>query len=254
MAFTYTNDSAELLFDGNSLMYGFGVAGNQTVPAQVQTMQPANGVLCRNFGVSGINITTMRNKAATTVDTKYAPGQLNILFAWEATNTAWGNKNLTGEDIALQMKAYCQERLAVFPGLKIVLMTTLPRYNTDGAWGANLAAGNAVLAAYNAYIKTNYRDMGASYVLDVRASGVFEYTGPTMKPEMAPYYQDLIHLTAGGNTLIAQMISETLTQIAADQDVPTDPPDPPGPTTTALRLTGSGRIRLANGKLALTRS
>lgn len=211
----YPAGNTNFMFDGNSLVYGFGSTAGKTLPQQLQALPPANGTLVRNFGANGINITTMRSKAATSVDKIYSADKTNILFAWEATNTAWGSASLTGAQIGEQMAAYCAERLAVFPALKIILLTTIPRFSTDGSYGTNLAAGNATLIAYNDYIKANYRAMGAKMVVDVRASGVFEYTGPAMSAAMAPYVMDLIHCNDAGYGLVAQMCAAALLRLPA---------------------------------------
>lgn len=210
----YTTATAQLLFHGNSLMYGFHVGGTSAaMPAQLQTMAPVNGVLCRNFAFNGATIATLRTHAAQSggLDTYYVAGKRNILCIWEGTNTPWGNAALTGEDVALQMAVYVAERRAAFAAssaaatgsLYIIVMTTLPRYNTGGSWGTNIAGGNAVLTAYNEYLKANYRAMDIDKVIDVRSTGLFEYTGTTKSAEMAPYFYDDIHLTAEANTLLA---------------------------------------------------
>lgn len=212
----YTPTGIKMICDGNSLVHGYGSTTGNDFPSQLGRLAPINSQFnVANTGANGINIQTMRNNGPTNIDANYNAGKTNILFAWEGTNTAWQNASLTGTEIAQQMEAYCQERLDAHSDWKIILLTTLPRFNTDGAYGADLAAGNATLIEYNDYLKANYRSMGAKMVVDVRAAGIFTYTGTAMPAAMQPYMYDLIHCNDDGYGLIAKYCADALRRLPA---------------------------------------
>lgn len=211
----YTGTGTNIIFEGNSLVYGWGSTAGNTVPQQLARLPPLNGaVTVHNRGSNGASIADLRADPGS-VDNVYVAGKENIVFVWEATNSIYSGWKRTGVQAGEDMAAYCAERLAVHPDYKIILLTTIPRFQTDSHFGANVAAGNAELSAYDSYIKANYQAMGAKAVVDVRAAGVFVYTGPTMQAELVPLYSDLVHLNDTSNAFIAQYCAAALRRLRA---------------------------------------
>jgi len=213
----YSGVGTNIVFDGNSLVYGYQASSSaKSMPSQMAALPPLNGaVQVSNIGVSGQNITQMRSRGAAQADARYAAGKKNILLAWEGTNTicnTGSGAGKTGLAAAADMVAYVQDRLAAHPDWFIVMMTTLPRFGLD-AW--SIADGNAHLQAYDDYLRANWRAMGCKALVDVRAGGVFVYTGTTMDPKMAPYMAETIHCNDTGYGLVAQYCAAVLKRLPA---------------------------------------
>jgi len=211
----YSGAAANVVFDGNSLVAGFQASSsNMAMPAQMSRLPPLNGgVNVTNIGVSGQTINQMRGRGTQYADGSYVTGKKNILLAWEGTNTICNNGSAkTGLAAAADMATYVQERLAAHPGWFIVMMTTLPRFGIE-AW--SIADGNAQLQAYDDYLRANWRAMGCKALVDVRAGGVFVYTGTTMDSKMAPYMAETIHCNDTGYGLVAQYCADVLKRLPA---------------------------------------
>lgn len=212
----FSSTTAAIIFDGNSLVAGYGASNNNSLPSQLAALAPLNSAVSMgNTGVTGQNITGMRTRGASVVDGAYAAGKKNILFAWEGTNTICNNDsnaNKTGLQAAADMVLYCQDRLAAHPGQVIILVTAMPRFDTHNR---TVAQQEVELSAYNDYLLANYRDMGAKAIVDVRAGGVFTYTGPTMSAAMSPYMSDTVHCNDAGYALIARYCADVLKRLPA---------------------------------------
>lgn len=212
----FSGDQTNIVFDGNSLVYGYGLADppNQSVPGQLKPMAPLNGnVNVLNIGVSGQTIDNMRTRGTQYADAGYVPGKRNVLLAWEGTNSVC-NTTMTGQAAGDAMRAYCADRLAAHKDWIIVLMTTLPRFDVSaGSW--TVPQANAELSAFDAYLKANCRSMGAKALIDVRAGGIFTYTGPTMSAAMSQYMAENVHYNAAGGALIAAYVAAVLKRLPA---------------------------------------
>lgn len=208
----YSAAGSNIVFDGNSLVEATHVPAGKGIVPQLMPLPPLNSqVSITNIGKNGQTINDMRARGSAYADASYVAGKKNILIAWEATNSIC-NTGFTGAVAGAQMEAYCAERLAAHPDWVIVLMTTIPRFAT-GAYA--VPTGNAELNSYDAYIKENFKRMGAKKIIDVRASGIFTYTGPTVSAEMAPYMLEEIHYNAAGGALLAQYVADGIKRLPA---------------------------------------
>lgn len=212
----YTSDKTNIIFDGNSLVEGnaLGPTDQPTkgIVPQLAGLFPINGnITIHNIGVSGQAISDMRSRGSLFADGNYAAGKKNVLLVWEGTNSICNN-GVSGADAGAQMAQYCAERLAAHPDWLIVMLTTLPRFNI-GSY--SIPDGNAQLDIFDAYIKANQRAMGVKKIVDVRAAGIFTYTGPTVSDAMAPYMIDPIHYNAAGGTVLAQYCADALRRLPA---------------------------------------
>ncbi|QJE03052.1 SGNH/GDSL hydrolase family protein [Massilia forsythiae] len=209
----YSGAGVNVVFDGNSLVAGFQASSQaKSTPSQMAALPPLSGaVSVTNIGVSGQTINQMRGRGSQYADGAYVAGKKNILLAWEGTNTVCNNGSAkTGLAAAADMASYVKERLAAHPDWVIVMMTTLPRFGIE-AW--SIPDGNAQLQAYDDYLRANWRAMGCKGLVDVRARGVFTYTGPTMSAVMSPYMAETIHCNDLGYGLIAQYCATGLRRL-----------------------------------------
>lgn len=209
----YSGSAVNIIFDGNSLVAGFQASSsNMAMPAQMSRLSPLNGAVdVTNIGVSGQTINQMRARGAQYADASYVGGKKNIYFPFEGTNTVCNNgSGKTGRAAASDYEALIQERLAAHPDLVVVAMTTIPRFGIE-AW--SIAEGNAQLQAFDDYVRANWRSMGCKALVDVRAGGIFVYTGTTMDPKMAPYMAEAIHCNDTGYGLVAQYCADVLKRL-----------------------------------------
>lgn len=210
--------TANIVFDGNSLVAGNVMASpsTQNIAAQLTPMAPLNGaVTVTNIGVGGQTIANMRSRGAQYADGHYVVGKKNVLIVWEGTNSIC-NTTMTGQAAGDAMAAYCADRLAAHPDWIIVLMTTIPRFDvSSGTW--SVAQANAELLKYDAYLKANWRAMGAKKVVDVRAAGLFVYPpGATSMPSaMSPYMLENIHYNPAGGAILAGYVADALKRLPA---------------------------------------
>lgn len=212
----YKTANTVMVFDGNSLVFGVGSTGGQNLPVQQAALAPISGALTiTNTAVSGQTINDMRARGDSVVDPVFAAAgsKSKVLALWEGTNSISNTPVRTGLEAIADMTAYIAERRAAIAGLKIVLLTTIPRYFMNGTTIQN---GNAQLLVYNNYILANYRDMGADAVVDVRTNPVFVYpAGATTMPSyMTPYSSDgHTHLNNAGYALVAAMVAAALRRL-----------------------------------------
>ena len=212
----YKTANTVMVFDGNSLVFGVGATGGLTLPVQQAALAPISGNLAiTNTAVSGQTIANMSTRGVTFVDPVFAAAgsKSKVLALWEGTNSICNSPVRTGLEAIADMISYIADRRAANPGVKIVLLTTIPRYFMNGTTVQN---GNAELLIYNNYILANYRAMGADAVVDVRTNPVFVYPpgATTMPSYMTPYSSDgHTHLNNAGYALIAAMVASALRRL-----------------------------------------
>ena len=209
----YKTASTQVVYDGNSLVFGIGSTGGQQLPVQQAAASPINGGLTiTNTAVSGQTINDMRTRGPTYVDPLYNPSKNNVLIVWEGTNSICNTPVRTGMEAIGDLIAYIAERRAANPNWKIVVLTTIPRYYMQGTSNSN---GNAQMIIYNNYILANYKDMGIDAVVDVRTNAAFVYTGTgTMPSWMTPYSSDgHTHLNNAGYAIIAGMVAPVIRRL-----------------------------------------
>lgn len=196
-------------FDGNSLVDD----AYSNLGAQVQALAPINGaVVVKNYGISG-QTTLMMSSAAADVDNSFVAGKTNILLVWEITNDIFAGR--TGLQACTNMEAYIAARLALHPWV-VVLMTCIPRgANLGTTWTAT--TGEVQLQDANAYLRANYRAMGARALVEMRrAGGPFDFTDSTNAANFpAALWTDRTHPNAAGNAYLAQYIADVLKRLPA---------------------------------------
>lgn len=200
------------VFVGNSLVAGVSATNASTaLPGVLSTLAPVSAAApVINLGVNGRAIAGMTSDAAT-VDARYVPGKVNILYVLEGTNSVYGGE--TAQQCYADMKAFCS-RVLVNPWL-IVLVSTLP-FTTDLTNQAMTDDYNARVDGFNALMKANYRSMGAKFYLDLRVTGsVFhmpDYTPASFNAAPLASYWDgtgsyRVHFCDAGYAYIASLIA-----------------------------------------------
>lgn len=217
----FTAERVNFVFDGHSLVAGDGVTGGQTLTVQLAALPPISGqFVIANFGVNGQQITDMISSAGD-IDAAWVEGKTNFLGFWGATNTL--NFATTVATACAQVAQYISARQALHPW-KVILVTELPRRN-QGATQEQTDALNAKLNEYNAYIRANFKAMGAVAVVDVRQAGgpwdMPNYTTETFTDSVrAPYWAaeglKNVHINNAGHALVAGWASKQLRMLALD--------------------------------------
>jgi hypothetical protein len=151
---------ANVVWDGNSLVYGVSVTATENLPAKVAAQPPmVAGATTQNFGVPGYTWMDMIAQGAR-IDAAWDATKRNILVPWEITNTAAAG--YSGSNNGLVAARYIAARRAAHPDWLIVLPTSLPRYDATGALCDRLQSADD-------YIRANWRALGADAICDVRA-------------------------------------------------------------------------------------
>lgn len=191
-----TNDL--IVFDGNSLTYGYPLTGIDSYPHKLihaMTTRPE----WVNFSLAGQTTTEM----AADFDAQVAPmfstsRSSQILVAWEIGNDIV----VGGVDPTVahtNFKNYClHARSSLPPNTKIVVINLTPR--TTAGFNEARATVNSLMAAQWA----TYADA----LVDVAAN---EFIGPDGAEDNTTYYNaDKIHLTAAGYQIVADLVAATL--------------------------------------------
>lgn len=215
--------SINFVFDGNSLVAGNG--SSVPLPAQLAALAPLSlySVPVVNRGISGQSTRMMNGLdggSSSDVDSAWVSGKTNILFVWEGTNTVF-NTARTGLQAASDMTDYIAVRQSSHPWV-VVLLTTIPR-DQDSMTEYQQIAANGELNVYDAYLKSNYKTMGAQRVVDVRQAGSPFITTTYTKAAMATLassglwmsgdYSGHIHLNDAGYAVIAGYCADAIQKI-----------------------------------------
>jgi hypothetical protein len=194
------DSTLNIVFDGNSLIYGQG--GAQNIPRCVAKIAPiatstavgflpdANplagsptnkwqsnkGVIVRNLGVNGQTWRQMSGlDGGSVIDVDGAfdttAGRQNVLGGWEWTNAAT-LAHRTFAQLIQDATDWALARRAAHPWTKVFTGTALPRMNSATDQSI-VDADNALLDQVNAYLLANYQSMGFDAVFDVRKAGTY---------------------------------------------------------------------------------
>lgn len=168
----YTTAGTNIVFHGNSLVYGQSGASVPAgaMPYQVQRLAPVNNlVTCQNYGVNGQRWGGMMTSGTgASVDALFDPAKKNVLIAWEGTNDINGG-GLTAAQAFANAQAYTAERIASKNWI-IVHMTCLPCYYQSFS-DSTSASINTVLAQYNLLLRNGWKAIGAKGLADVQQAG-----------------------------------------------------------------------------------
>lgn len=209
------DSNISIVTDGNSLTAGIGGTSWAT---QIKPLAPLNNLgTVTNVSVNGQTTDNMINTASD-VDGAWAAGKKNILIVWEGTNQIC-NLSQTGLSAAQKLQTYIAARRAAHTWDRVVIVTCLPRQTSNGAQAT--LDQNVWLDDYNAYLRANWRAMGADALVDVRAPGspfnianyamqTFEDLAASSGLWAASETGNHIHLNDAGYLVIATMIAAAL--------------------------------------------
>lgn len=217
------SSAVNIVFDGNSLVYGTGTSGTlgdttgKSFPAQAVALSPVfgSGATSSNKGIGG---QTWADMAATPadVDGAWIAGKTNILVLYEGTNSI-GN-GLTGLQSASDASAYISARLSLH-AWKILLMTTIPREYTTEPQRTNT---NNEIEAQNNYFRNNWLAMGVTRLVETRGTGspfaLSNYNQASWDATAALWSDGVgarTHLTDAGAAVLAQFVAGDLARIPA---------------------------------------
>lgn len=196
---------AVVVCDGNSLTqggYGSPVSNYPDIMA-FTTLFRNKSMQVVNFGVGGQQTSQMITDAAAQIDILLSDAHENILVFWEVGNDLFYNQDVTAA--INRAKDYLLARKTA--GWKTVVLTCPPRdltitgssgaFNTE--WNANALLANEELRD----LSSTYMDALCDVALDSRLSTVnFTY-----------YHTDGIHFISAGNTVVADLVSQTIQTI-----------------------------------------
>ena len=210
-----------IVCDGNSL--GAGQGASQTLAAAVAALLAGSfaSVSASSVAISGQSVQAMINSAAD-VDASFIAGKINILLAWETTNSIASDR-ITPAQTAAAWQSYYAARLAVHPGWKIIHLGTIPR---QGGFAdttqPTIDAGNAALVQADALIQAAYRGWGVKRYVDLRGTGSpFRYRdfSATTFAENDDFWNEpaggRIHLHDAGQKFVSGLVAGEVRRLAA---------------------------------------
>ncbi len=211
-------DSAKATFtiDGNSISAGSDLTSQLVALAPI-----SNKLTIKNRAISGQTTRDMIN-SPTDVNNSYESGKRNYLLVWELTNSIHNDDGRTGPETIADTIEYINARQAWVaanrpgqPPWVVILMTGIPR-------GGNLHAvtadeGEARMQYCNAYIRANYKSMGAiAYVETRQPGGPFDFTDVTNSARFpTSLWSDKTHPNSAGKAFLARYIADVLKRLPA---------------------------------------
>lgn len=246
---TLTNEATNIVMDGNSLIFGNSTTVPERIGEQLMQLAPINGAMTyKNVALGGATFRSMVSgtdgSGITGVNAAFEAGKQNILFVLEAVNTALtarpNGAACTAADIIQDCKDYTAAVKAGHPEWRIYLIIA-PAYKDDATYPS---VGNAAIDGYNAYVRSNYADLGAEGFVETRPPGGplaytdYRYTETTFKK--SGNYADDVHLSGAGNAIVSQYAANTV------MTIPDVAPGAAAVLRKAARVIG-GKLRLRNG-------
>ena len=185
-----------VLYAGNSLTHGYGATSpDMSYPSR--TMAELGALTpWQNLGHDGETTRQMAAEAATLIDAQMNPDRPPVVVVWEGTNDVV--QGATAIEAYQHLADYCRARKAV--GFSVILLTTLPGYNSA------YPAFNSVQGPLNDLLRANWASF-ADALVDVGA--LPEFQGG---PSVVYYSADHFHLQDAGYELVAQRVGPTLHQ------------------------------------------
>jgi lysophospholipase L1-like esterase len=187
----------QIVFDGDSLTSGYGVADGSAYPDQCMALLGGTSAYdYYNLAIPSELITEMTNNAPAFIDVGYtASKSKNIVVIWGGSNDL-----IAGEAAATvynNIASYCQARRAA--GWKVVVVTILPR-NPNSDFFARRASCNTS-------IRTNWATF-ADALADVAAD---PRIGDDGDQDDTTYYQaDKTHTNATGAAVVAGIVRSAI--------------------------------------------
>lgn len=215
------SSAVNIVFHGNSITAGETLSSPSTdaFPALCAAAWPLVGtsVAVVNNGLSGYSWANLTGD--TTVDSAWVNGKTNILIVGENTNSIFdgGTSSSTISDI----QTYCSTRLGAH-AWHIVLETAIPMGDLLGNLNlsqAQVNANNAASNTVNAYIKANYRALGAKNVIDWQQAGSpFAFTTYNLTTDFTNsglFASDRVHPNSTGHVALQKIVSSWLNRLNA---------------------------------------
>jgi hypothetical protein len=165
-----------------------------------------------NAAVAGFNWYDMIDYGSDFIDSTFQVGKENFLFLWETTNTIFSAQK-TGRE-SCDAAVLCINRFKNVHPWRVILMTALPRGDNLGT-KYTATTGEVELQAANAYMRANYKAMGAEALVEVRRpGGPFDFTDSTNAANFpASLWLDKTHPNNTGKGIIAGYVDDTLKRL-----------------------------------------
>ena len=194
------NPASDLVcFVGNSMTTGMYCGNGKTWSCQAAGKVPG---LTRWYNISKGGITTqgLAALAATSIDPLLKRGTgRSVLVLWEGTNDLCVNQS-DAAAAAEALKQFCLARRAA-GWRKILILTVLPRQTGPTFEPRRIALNQLLRDACKDY---------ADGLVDVAAIPEMGAAGNELNKD---YYADGVHLTAGGNGLVADAVAPALSKL-----------------------------------------
>jgi lysophospholipase L1-like esterase len=164
----YNFNDANIVCDGNSITLGTESNTGKSYPALLaDALYAYPTATVTNKGVNSQTSAQMEADAVTDIDSHLQPGKLNILIAWELTNSLYFRR--TVQQAFTDFKTYCLHRKQA--GWKVVVITALYR-NHIASDGTSIAVFNGEINQVNDSLKAKYKTF-SDVLVDVRTNPVF---------------------------------------------------------------------------------
>lgn len=192
--------SYSIICDGNSIVEGWPLLTG----GYAKYIQKDLGIPTKNIGISGYSTSQLMDIGAR-IDTSMYPDSTYILILDEGRNDIY--KGAQGIEAYENYKAYCADRRAKNPNLKIVLCIPTPSAYVDPL--EMLILKLALIDDFKptgdstVYLNSTYADVLINLTGDSLIGYSTAYYDPT-------YYIDQIHHTEYGNEVRAKIIEKGL--------------------------------------------
>lgn len=190
-----------LKFEGDSITAGSGLGAGESYPLQTQAALGLTPVYWEysNVSTSGHTLVQMTADAAAQVDASYSvANDHNVLVIFGGTNDI-ATAGDDGATAYATLESYCLARKAV--GWTVVVVSMLPR--TAGITGSPPGGFAVNRTAFNNSLLANWPTFA-----DALADAGNDAT--LADPTDTTYYQDQIHPTAAGATIIAGYVTAAI--------------------------------------------
>ena len=197
----YTAPTATIVFEGDSLTEG-ALVYDQNYPQQTVNAVATTVVDWANTGVEGQTLADMISDATQVTGRSTPSMSKNVCVLWGGTNDVSAPGSYASAATALtRFYGYADTLRAA--GFSVVGIDMLPRSDPGGVSGIGQPAWNAVRAAFNADVATNW---ASHFDAMCFASGVSGLGADGDSDSTANYNADKVHLNQTGYGLIKNLV------------------------------------------------
>ncbi len=200
-----SDEQPRIIFDGDSLTYGFRATKGDDYPSVVMRGTPSS-FHWHNFAVSGQTLAQMQGDAAEQLDRPYAGFPHKTLIAWGGVNDIYHGANAA--TVYERLLTYARARKAA--GWRVYVLTVLP----FGPGSLVPAAAEAERTTINDMIRANWRQFSDG-LIDIASDNRIGAAGDETSPIY--YNPDHLHLSDAGYAVVAEDVKRAL---AADHILP----------------------------------